>query len=112
MVFYIMEEEIRKHLKVSSLKELTDTTKRNILDAVMKNEELLFQWTLVTANADDEVGTEVLKRISELYLTVRGFAFASSCMEMYKQRNKKQLQKSKALRKKVATSSKEDEDSD
>lgn len=75
----------------------------------MQNEELLFQWTLVTANADDAVGTDILKRISELYLTVRGFAFANSCMEMYKQRSKKKVQKSKALRKKVATCSKEDD---
>ena len=63
--------------------------KRNNLDAVMKNEEQLFQLTLVTANADDKVVTDVLKRISELYLTVREFAFASSCIEMYKQHNKK-----------------------
>ena len=71
----------------------------------MKNEELLFQWTLVTANFDNKVGKEILRKLSELYLTVRGFAFANSCMEMYKQRSKKQLQKPKALCNKVATCS-------
>lgn len=97
-VFSILEEEIRKHLKVSALKDLNETTKKKILEAVLKNDELLFEWTLITTDADDSVGMEVLQRICELYLTVRGFA-----LEMYKQRSKKQVQKSKALRKKVAT---------
>lgn len=102
-VFLILEAEIRCHLKVAALKQLNDTTRTTILEAVMANEELLFQWALVSANADDSIGIDVLKRISGLYLTVRGFAFAASCLEMYKQRNKKQIQKSKALRKEVAT---------
>ena len=109
LIFCLLEEDIRKHLKVSTMKELNATNKRTILDGFMKNEELLFQWTLVTANSDDKVGKEILRQLSELYLTVRGFAFANSCMEMYKQRSKKQLQKSKALRKKVATCSQEDD---
>jgi hypothetical protein len=38
-------------------------------------------------------------------LTVRGFAFASSCLVLYKQQHRKQIQKSKALRRDVSTSS-------
>lgn len=93
----------KKYEEVSALKDLNETTKKKILEAVLKNDELLFEWTLITTDADDSVGMEVLQRICELYLTVRGFAFANSCLEMYKQRSKKQVQKSKALRKKVAT---------
>lgn len=73
------------------------------MDAVLANEELLFQWTIVSADVDDDIASEVLKRLGKLYLTVRGFAFASSCLEMYKMRHKQQLQKSKGLRRKVAT---------
>ncbi len=36
-----------------------------------------------------------------MYLTVRGFSFASSCLELYKQQNRTQLQKSKGLRRKL-----------
>lgn len=74
---------------MNALKKLDETTKKTILDEVQKNEDLLFQWTMVSADADDSVGTEILNRISTLYLTVRGFAFATSCLEMYKQRHKK-----------------------
>ena len=37
--------------------------------------------------------------IAELWVTIRGFSFARSFMELYKQREKKTLEKSKALRK-------------
>ena len=57
----------------------------------------------MTASTDNSLGMEFLRWISELYLTVRGFAFANSCLEMYKQRSNQQIQKSKALRKKVAS---------
>ena len=59
----------------------------------MKNEDLMFQWTLMTANADESIGMEFLLQISELYLTVCGFAFTSSCLELYKQCSKKNLKK-------------------
>ena len=49
----------------------------------------------------------VLKMMVELYVTIRGFAFASSCIELYKVAHKKKLQKSKALRRKEKSDGKE-----
>ena len=48
---------------------------------------------------DNETGMLLLKHIVELYVTVRGFAFASSCVELYKQAQKTTFAKKKALRK-------------
>jgi len=101
-IFCIIEEEVRRHLRVSSLIELDDTSRRKIMDGLMGNEELLHQWTLLTTDKDQCIAMEVLRKICELYLTVRGFSFAASCLELYKQRSKQQIQKSKALRKKLA----------
>ena len=56
-VFTILEEEIRRHLKVSALNDLNEVTKKTILEATLKNEELLFRWTLITASADDSEQT-------------------------------------------------------
>ncbi len=61
------------------------------------------KWGMLTAHYGEDVPTAVLKKISELYLTVRGFSFSSSCLELYKQINKSQLQKSKGLRRKLQT---------
>lgn len=103
-VFIILEDVIRHHLRVKAIKKLDERTKKTVMDAILSNEDLLFQWALVSANADDSIGMDLLKEMSTLYLTVRGFAFATSCLELYKQRHKRQVQKSKALRRKVQES--------
>ena len=48
---------------------------------------------------DIEEKTKILlTMIVDLFITVRGFSFTKSFMEMYKQATKKSTQKSKALR--------------
>lgn len=103
LVFYLMEEDIRKQLLVKSAKTLDAETKRKVLDSVLSNEDLLFHWSLLASPVGDDLGSVVLRKMAELYLTIRGFAFVSSCMELYKQQHKKRTQKSKALRKKLVT---------
>lgn len=102
-IFYLMEDEIRKHLIAKSAKTLNERTKKNILDAVLSNEDILFRWSLLSSIIDDNIAFVILQKITKLYVTIRGFAFASSCLELYKQQHKKKTQKSKALRKKLAT---------
>ncbi len=91
----IVEYEIRNYLHVKALTEIDDSTKKTILDAIMSNEDLLTLWGMSTGHYGEEVSQEVLRRLSEMYLTVCGFSFASSCLELYKQQNRTQLQKSK-----------------
>lgn len=43
----------------------------------------------------------ILDMLTDLWITIRGFSFASSFLEMYKQEKKKGLQRSKALRKEI-----------
>lgn len=66
-----------------------------------KSEDILFHWATLTCELDNESATQLLHMIVELYLTIRGFAFANSCMELYKQSQKRTVQKSKALRRNV-----------
>jgi hypothetical protein len=40
-VFIIIEGEIRRHLKVAAF----ETTREKILEDILQNEDLLFQWT-------------------------------------------------------------------
>ena len=81
-IHFILNIGRGRHLIVSAFKDLNETAKKTIHEAIMENEELPFHWTLMMTNADDSVGMEVLRQISELYLIVRGFAF-NSCLEMY-----------------------------
>ena len=60
---------------------------------------------MISSDADEPESNELLHMIVELYVTIRGFSFASSIVEMYKKRSKKVLQKGKGLRKELFTSS-------
>ena len=48
----------------------------------MSNEDVLFFWNMVSSTIQEEVADEVLKRIVELYVTICGFSFAKSYLEI------------------------------
>ena len=101
-IFYLMEEESRKHFTTESAKQLDENSKQKVMDAILTNEDLCFQWNSLSSSIDEKTGAEILKRIVNLYITVRGHAFTSSILELYKQKYKKKTQKSKSLQKKLA----------
>ena len=99
-LFVVMEEEIRQKLTKDSASKLKEGTKAEILDGLLQNEDLLFQWCFVVrTTVDNESSPILLKQIAELYLTVRGFAFATSCLELYKQAHKKHCKRKKHFEK-------------
>ena len=103
-LFYAIEEVVRQHLVVTAANTFTEGTREVILSAVMCSEDVLFQWCLLTADADDANGKDLLQMIVKLYITIRGFSFASSCVELFKKANKTTLQKGKGIRKELFTS--------
>ena len=98
-VFLSIEEEIRDCLK--TLVTHTPKSKCEILKKVTNSEDVQFYWLITTADFEiDDVETHetLLQMIVELYLTVRGYSYASVWMEKYKQATKKSIQRSKSLR--------------
>ena len=104
-VFVMMEELIRPILRKEFADQIDEGTKKKIVDKILSDEDLLFQWCFVVRTVvDTELSEVLLKQIAELYLTMRGHAFASSCLELYKQASKQSLQKKKGLRTKLSSS--------
>ena len=97
MLFHSMELEVRKHLKSS----VTSTQKKQIVDSVCENDDVLFYWCMLAVESEDAVAEVLLRMLVELFVNLRGFAFTSTWMEQYKQTMKKGLQRSKALRREV-----------
>ena len=60
---------------------------------------------MLCTDLDDDLSLLLRQMMIELFVTIRGHAFANSCMELYKQHKKKNLQKAKAVRRKVYESS-------
>ena len=87
-LFAIMEEEVRKFYTLDRSQGTRDTVVQTI-------------WVdlcLIAAEAEENVAALVLRKIGELHITIRGFAFAMLCLKMYKQAQKKNLQKMRTIR--------------
>ena len=104
-LFYAMEVEVRSHLTPSKAGRMTDGTTELLTTAVLESDDVLFHWSMFGTDMDTGVGMELLKIIVQLYITIRGFSFANSYVELFKQRTKKNLQKGKGLRNELFTSS-------
>ena len=95
-VFIAIELEIRRHFRVENAQEMMASYEGKVVASILTNEDVLFHWCMVCCDVPEELSNELLKRIVELWSTIRGFSFAKSYVEMYKQATKKILQCSKA----------------
>ena len=99
MLFSAMEEEVREHFQMSYVRDMKEDCKEKITAAVKDNDDVLFHWCMLTTETAEDDAQEVLEMLIHLWITIRGYSFAGSWLEMYKQEKKKSLQRSKALRK-------------
>ena len=73
--------------------------RKKILHLLYMDEHLQHHWAqMLSTTHHKNIRLMLLQRIVHLYVTIRGFAFANSCLELYKQRHSTRIQKSKALR--------------
>ena len=95
-LFEAIEMAVRCKLK-------TDHQKLDILmlkSCIPNNDDVLDCWRLL--GVDEDISEpSLLEQMSDLWIKIRGFSYASSFMELYKQHTKKSLQRAKPLRKGV-----------
>ena len=101
MLFVAMEEEVREHFRFGALEDSKERCRERLTTALSSNDEILFHWCMLTAEIEEIHAQTVLDMLVSLWVTIRGFSFASAFIEMYKQEKKKALQRSKALRKDI-----------
>lgn len=97
-LFVAIELELRKYLFVPNASMFMNESIKDLLPKITANENVLFFWDTISVNWDQSEADELLRLMTQHYITVRGFSFASGFMEVYKTK-KKGTQKSKALRK-------------
>ena len=83
-LFVGIEMKLRRHLlclfKTNAIK------KEDVIEDIIHNDDVLFRWTAVTSDLDDEdLAKELLQHIVELWVTISGFSAAGAWMEYYKQ---------------------------
>ena len=85
MLFCAMEEVVRQYLHTNKIGEMTEGFKTTMVSAVTENEVVLFHWCMLTAETEDEDARVVFfGMLVDLWITIRGFSFTSSSLEVYK----------------------------
>ena len=84
-LFVEIEMKLRRHL-LCLFKTNANIKKEDVIEDIIHNDDVLFRWTAVTSDLDDEdLAKELLQHIVELWVTIRGFSAAGAWMEYYKQ---------------------------
>ena len=82
--FVEIEMKLRRHL-LCLFKTNANIKKENVIEDNIHNDDVLFSWTAVTSDLDDEdIAKELLQHIVEPWDTICGFSAAGAWMEYYK----------------------------
>ena len=93
-----MELELRSHFQVLQQGDFIEQA----TSAIKSNEDVLFFfWSMLSAEWNETSATNLFDRINHLWITIRGFSYASAWIERYKNVKKISTQKSKGLRKQL-----------
>ena len=96
--FLSMELALRRHLTEQP------PNFREVAEIIKNDDDVQFFWSLVAADWEEEEAQALLSLTIQLWITIRGFSFASSWVEKFKTEQKKSVQKSKGVRKQLCTS--------
>ena len=80
-IFRSMEMTIRQDLTQQAAPSISAGFKDDTVKKISEHDDVLFHWSMVSAEWDEEVSKKLLMMIVELWVTVRGFAFTRSWME-------------------------------
>ena len=96
--FYSIELRVRK----AFAKGISESNLNSSCD-ILEDETVKFHWSQLTSDIDETISKKVLDKIVSHYVTITGFSFASSFVELHKQAQGKLLQKGKGLRKELTS---------
>lgn len=102
-VFLAMELVLRQYLRHCPQKH--GLNKDQVLEAMQEDNAVQFHWSLMTMDLDDEESDTLLQEMIKLWLTIRGFSYASALVEEYKRSHNEALKRKKALRKELKKTS-------
>ena len=79
-------------------------TKGSLLRDITDNYDVQLHWHTLTIDISDAKDVdELLNRVADSWVTIRGFAITSSWLEQYKLTSHKSTSKGKSLRKELAS---------
>ena len=96
-----IEYTLRKYLNTGNAHLMDNKFRSTLTTTILEDDDVQFHFVIATASIDEEEAKQILEKAVSLYITIRGYSFASSVLEMYKQKEKKGTQKKKSLRQSI-----------
>lgn len=87
-------------MNIDNTENMDTEFRSRVVKSLVSDDDILFHW-LMTGQIEEATSCSCMELILQKWVTVRGFSFASSVMEIYKQKNKKGTEKSKSIRTKL-----------
>ena len=100
-LFIAMEQKLRMHIASMEAKKEIPCFTEKTKEEIMMDPNVQFIWHLLSTEWEEEIRNTLLKMIISEWVKIRGFSFASSWIEKYKDAQKITIQKSKGLRKQL-----------
>ena len=73
-----------------------------LLESITTDDDVQLYWDIIAIDISDRKDAdELLKKVIEAWITIRGFAITSSWLEKYKMSTNKTVRKGKSLRKEL-----------
>ena len=104
-LFVAMEKQLRLYLADLSAHHGIDKDK--VLTSILQDDEVQLLWEMLVMELTEEEEQSLLRKFVQLWLTIRGFSYASAIKEEYK-RSCGALKRKRALRKELKKKSLED----
>ena len=100
--FFVSVELItRQHLSQCTSQSCA-SKKQSVIEAILQDVDIQFYWALISQDISEEQDSlELLKDISDMWVTVRGFSMASTWLEEYKKVKNTKVSKKRSLRKEL-----------
>lgn len=104
--FVSIELVVRHFYQLKKATELQPGMKDLLVASVLQDDDVELQWSLLSLELEEKDKRALMNMIINDWINIRGFSFAGSYVELYKQATRKSLQKSKALRTKLSDAKK------
>ena len=92
----VMEVVLRRHLHTH---QMPPNFKEVVSKEIHESEEVTHHWSLLADNWEEDDSQLLFEMVVDLFVTMRGFSYASAWIEEYKAATANTLQKSKGIRK-------------
>lgn len=103
--FFSVEMVIREFFHAENIEALQsqDITKTEVEGSIKEDVDVLFNWNECLPELEEKNKCFLMNLMISKYVRARGYSFANSFMEQFKQHNSMGTEKSKSLRKKLST---------